>query len=89
MSAGKGRRGEQKQDTCRHVGICSNEGSCEGVVELGAHTKITEANLPFRVNQNVAGLDIAVHDTEPVVEVYKPVDDSDVDNAKNLLGNRP
>lgn len=46
--------------THRHVGACSNKGIGHGVYELATHTKVTQFNLPTRVDQYVGGLDIYI-----------------------------
>lgn len=46
--------------THRHVGARSNKGVGHGVNELAAHTKVTQFDLPTRVDQDVGGLDIYV-----------------------------
>lgn len=44
--------------THRHVGARSNKGVGHRVYELAAHTKVTQLDLPTRVDQDVGGLDI-------------------------------
>lgn len=44
--------------THRHVGARSNKGVGHGVDELAAHAKVTQLDLPARVDQDVGGLHI-------------------------------
>lgn len=55
---GWGRRSAEL--THRHVGARSNEGVGHGIDELAAHAKVTQLDLPARVDQDVGGLDIFV-----------------------------
>lgn len=46
--------------THRHVGARSNKGVGHGVYELAAHAKVTQLDLPTRVDQDIGGLHIYV-----------------------------
>lgn len=65
----------------RHVGRCSYEGVCNRVNRLRCHSKITKFDTASRVDEDVGGLDISMHDTMCFVEIDQ--------SRKNRFGDLP
>lgn len=51
-----GQRGDK--ETHRHIGLATNVGLCQGLLELTGDTEITELNFTSAIHKNVCWLDI-------------------------------
>ena len=77
-----------------HVGGGTDKGVCNGVDGLGCDTKVAKLDVTPRVDENVGGFDIAMHDPVGFVEIDQATQDGlgdftqhiDADRAK-ILGN--
>ena len=77
-----------------HVGGGADKGVCDGVDGLGCNTKVAELDVAPRVDEDVGGFDIAMHDPVGFVEIDQATQNRfgdfaqhiDADGAK-VLGN--
>jgi hypothetical protein len=67
-----------------HVCACSYEGLGDGPVQLTGDTEIAELDLALGVDQDVGGLQIAVHDAMGAVEVAETAENGFRDLSEDI-----
>ena len=73
----------------RHVAARADKRIREGALQLAADTKVAQLHGAIGVDKDIGGFDVAVHDTQLVVEVQQTLHNLGADDGNHRLGDAP
>lgn len=80
-----------KDSTYRHVSSSPDKciGDRQAICKFARHAKVAEFELTLAIDQNVAGLDVSMHDAVCFVEISKAADYHVCHSGTNRVRNWP